>query len=96
MRAGEISAEEVKAMLGLAEDTELPDVYNIDKLTSINKNAVGWFDEVHRDCFVGELGSKVNQQFQFRRNEKGELDENGTFNDPAKECSVKYNSQCRL
>ena len=55
VRARKITPQQVKDILGLEESDPLPDKFNINKLTKIHPEAIGWFDEVHRNCFVGDL-----------------------------------------
>lgn len=77
-------------------DGNLPNWFNKDMLTKIHPNSVTWWDEVHRECFVGELGAKMQYQCLFPRDADGNYDENGTYMDTAKECTFKYNTQLRL
>ena len=80
----------------MKDDVDILDKFHKDKVTPINPDAIVWFDEVHRDCFVGDLGARMTRQWQFPQNENGDYDENGTFNEPAKECIFKYDAQARF
>ena len=91
-----ISEADVGKRLGLKDDDDIPSKFHKDKVTPVNPDAIVWFDEVHRDCFVGDLGARVTRQWQFPRNENGDYNENGTFNEPAKECTFKYDAQARF
>ena len=80
----------------MKDEDDIPDKSNKDKVTPIYLDSIVWFNEVHRDCFVGDLGARVKRQWQFPRNENGDYDEKGTFNEPAKECTFKYDAQARF
>ena len=76
-------------------DGVLPDYFKKELLRAMHVHAITLLDEVHHNCFVGDLGGKVKVQYLFARSEDGNYDAKGTmYNDPAKECTFKYNSRC--
>ena len=43
---------------------DLPDCFNIEKLTKIEPEAITWWDEVHKTCVVGDITSRTTHQVQ--------------------------------
>ncbi|NCF93533.1 MAG: hypothetical protein GWQ05_21640 [Verrucomicrobiaceae bacterium] len=96
VRAGKVSEQEVRELLGCNAGDPIPDTFNKDKLTPIDPDAVIWWDEVHRDCFTGDMGADVKRQWIFPRNEEGKYDESGGYNPVARVMTFKYNSQTKM
>ena len=51
---------------------------------------------MHKDCFIGDFREGAKNQIRFKRNDQGELDENGEIRDEKLELQVKYSKQTRL
>ena len=54
-----------------------------DPKYALDIHGVVFFDEVHMKAVIGGKANR-DTQTQFKRNEHGFLDENGTFGDPTK------------
>eukprot|EP00956_Cyclotella_meneghiniana_P020465 scaffold36269_cov40-Cyclotella_meneghiniana.AAC.2 len=81
------------------ENGGLPDFFNPVELPPLDLDAIGWWDEMHKKCFIGQYreGQKVN--VQFPRNEEGGFDINGTYSGDdvaASNLQVKYEKEGRL
>ena len=59
VRLRKVETAELRKILSLAVNDPILDQFNIQKLTPIQPEAIHWWDEVHRDCFVGDLGARV-------------------------------------
>jgi len=66
------------------DDGTLPDQFNVDKLRPIHPDAIAWWDETHRDCVVSDMGGMFQKQHLFPRDENGNYDEKGSYDDGAK------------
>eukprot|EP00536_Pseudo-nitzschia_multiseries_P007164 jgi/Psemu1/17260/gm1.17260_g len=79
-----------------------PPCYDISLLTPLKLSQVVWFDELHKQCHIGESGSRVgpgkpNVAISFKRNANGKLDPNGKYPEKGKTVlQVKYEQQARF
>jgi hypothetical protein len=77
-------------------DNALPDYYNPFELTELNIRAIAWWDEVHKDCFIGDFREGSKSQTRFPRNEEGQYDPDGEYRDEKTLLTVKFPKQIRL
>jgi hypothetical protein len=61
------------------EDNVLPDYFNPYEMTPLDLCAIGWWDEVHKECFIGTFREGQNTQVRFARDENGNYDPKGTY-----------------
>eukprot|EP00536_Pseudo-nitzschia_multiseries_P005982 jgi/Psemu1/14153/gm1.14153_g len=79
-----------------------PPCYDTSVLTPLKLSQVVWFDELHKQCHIGESGSRVgsgkpNVAISFKRNANGKLDPNGKYPEKGKTVlQVKYERQARF
>ena len=63
----------------------------------LNIWAIAWWDEVHKDCFIGDFREGQKSQRRFPRDSEGNYDpENGTYRDEKVALQVKYAKQVRF
>jgi hypothetical protein len=74
----------------------LPDCFNPEKLTKLNLCAIAWWDETHKDCFIGSFREGQSSGVQFACNDAGSYDPNGNFRDGKEALQVKYSKEVRL
>eukprot|EP00536_Pseudo-nitzschia_multiseries_P007536 jgi/Psemu1/18162/gm1.18162_g len=105
LRFGEIDFSHpiFRKLLGPAYVKEKPPpCYDISLLTPLKLSQVVWFDELHKQCHIGESGSRVgtgkpNVAISFKRNANGKLDPNGKYPEKGKTVlQVKYEQQARF
>eukprot|EP00536_Pseudo-nitzschia_multiseries_P002790 jgi/Psemu1/6327/gm1.6327_g len=76
-----------------------PPCYDISLLTPLKLSQGVWFDELHKQCHIGESGSRVGSgkpkvAISFKRNANGKLDPNGKYPEKGKTVlQVKYERQ---
>eukprot|EP00536_Pseudo-nitzschia_multiseries_P016558 jgi/Psemu1/46626/gm1.46626_g len=79
-----------------------PPCYDTSVLTPLKLSQVVWFDELHKQCHIGESGSRVgpgkpNVAISFKRNANGKLDPHGKYPEKGKTVlQVKYEQQARF
>eukprot|EP00536_Pseudo-nitzschia_multiseries_P016795 jgi/Psemu1/47823/gm1.47823_g len=79
-----------------------PPCYDTSLLTPLKHSQVVWFDELHKQCHIGESGSRVgpgkpNVAISFKRNANGKLGLNGSYPEKGKTfLQVKYGQQARF
>ena len=96
IRLGHVDKVDLNEFLD-EETKELPDCFDADMMEKISLAAIAWWDEVHKDCFIGDFREGSSTQLRFKRNEKGELDEeNGEYREETLELQVKYAKQVRF
>ena len=72
----------------------VPDYFNKDLLTKLAPEQIVWWDESHWKCIIGGKGiNKLGQCVQFRWDENGKLDPNGTFSERPEVLNVKYDDE---
>eukprot|EP00536_Pseudo-nitzschia_multiseries_P015155 jgi/Psemu1/41493/gm1.41493_g len=105
LRFGEIDFSHpiFQKLLGPAYVKEKPPpCYDTSLLTPLKLSQVVWFDELHKQCHIGESGSRVgpgkpNVAISFKRNANGKLDPNGKYPEKGKTVlQVKYERQARF
>eukprot|EP00536_Pseudo-nitzschia_multiseries_P016904 jgi/Psemu1/48298/gm1.48298_g len=105
LRFGEIDFSHpiFQKLLGPAYVKEKPPpCYDTSVLTPLKLSHVVWFDELHKQCHIGESGSRVgpgkpNVAISFKRNANGKLDPNGKYPEKGKTVlQVKYEQQARF
>ena len=80
-------------------DSEIPNVFNPDKLDLIDPDGVAFWDEMHRKCHNSTYGGEVKEQYIFARDEDGKYNgEIGTIDETRKasEYKYKYSQELRL
>eukprot|EP00536_Pseudo-nitzschia_multiseries_P005875 jgi/Psemu1/13890/gm1.13890_g len=102
LRFGEIDFSHpiFQKLLGPAYVKEKPPpCYDTSLLTPLKLSQVVWFDELQKQCHIGESGSRVgpgkpNVAISFKRNANGKLDPNGNYPEKGKTVlQVKYEQQ---
>eukprot|EP00984_Skeletonema_dohrnii_P020196 scaffold9773_cov131-Skeletonema_dohrnii-CCMP3373.AAC.1 len=96
LRAGKIKEEDLPDEFKEEVDGQqvLPECFQKDKLTPIDFEKVGWWDEVHRKAHLGMVNMN-GMVTQFPRNEKGEYDPDGTYKKEVFEMGVKFSKEMR-
>jgi hypothetical protein len=77
-------------------DNELPDYFNPYELTSLHLRAIAWWDEVHKDCFLGDFREGQSSQTRFPRDASGQYDPLGEYRAEKSLLVVKFSKQTRL
>ena len=80
------------------EHEELPSFFNPVDLPPLHIDAIGFWDEMHKKCFIGQYREGQKVKVEFPRNEAGGFDPNGTYSDDdaATNLQVKYEQEGRL
>ena len=69
--------------------------YAKENLPTVSEFGLTWWDEVHRDCSISELGADKRSSVQFPRDSEGKYNEQGTYAKPPMTCKHKYTDQMR-
>ena len=80
----------------LNEDGSIPPCFDKTLLTPLNLAGIAWWDEVHKDCFIGDFHEGTKTQTRFCRDEEGNYDPKGEFCDEKNALQVKYAKQVRF
>ena len=55
-----------------------------------------WWDETHKQCFIGNFREGQTEQHRFAQNKNGDYNENGTYCDGEVALQVKFPKETRL
>jgi hypothetical protein len=94
VRFGLLAADRV-----LNEQGNLPDKFNVAKLTKMTINQIAFWDETHKKVRIGKVGANgVKFQVRFKRTPEGKVDpENGTcLAKEGTQLNMKYSEEVRL
>ena len=78
-------------------DGKVEECFTKEALTGsmLNLDAIGWWDEVHKQCHIGDSREGATEHVQFPRDNNGRYNANGTFSEEARGVvlKVKYAEQ---
>jgi hypothetical protein len=79
------------------EGDNLPAYFDIEKLGNLSINQIGFWDETHKKCIIGEAAGK-DFCFIFPRDENGKIKiDGGVYTETTKsQMNVKYENEVRL
>eukprot|EP00536_Pseudo-nitzschia_multiseries_P013397 jgi/Psemu1/35149/gm1.35149_g len=83
-------------------ENQPPPCYDVALLSPLKLSRIVWFDEIHKQCHIGQSGSRIgpgrpNVAISFKRNEFGKLDPNGEYAASDKSVlQVKYEREARF
>ena len=84
------------------KDGTLEECFSQDVLSShkLDIKCIGWWDEVHKSCHIGDKREGATDHVQFPRNAEGKYDPNGHYREDDEErgvvLKVKYPEQARF
>ncbi len=94
VRFGLLAADKVRSKKG-----NLPDKFNVAKMTKMIMNQIAFCDKTHKKVRIGKVGSNALKfQVHFKRTSKGKVDpENGTrLVQEGIQLNMKYSEEVRL
>ena len=96
LRAGKLKEEDLGDDLKVMVDGQLvlPECLQMQHLTKIDFDKVGWWDEVHKKAVTGMV-NMTGTVTQFPRNEQGKYDPNGKYKDEVFHTTVKFEKEMR-
>ncbi|KAL7554754.1 hypothetical protein ACHAWF_018297 [Thalassiosira exigua] len=83
------------------EDDQIPECFDKDKLREefpLYLDAIGWWDEVHKKCHIGDRRETATEHVQFPRDDNGRYHPEGHYSEEPKGVAlkVKYENEGRF
>ena len=80
----------------LNEDGTVPAYSDKGKPVPLRSDGIVWWDEVHKECFIGDYREGSKTQTQFPRDPDGTYNPDGEYRDEKQLLTVKYPKQGRF